>query len=768
MKFRYSYFAFFFLLLSGFTSFSQTKPPSIEGWRVHTSFASNNDLCEAGSSIYVASNNALFTYKEQENEVEIISRATGLSDVTATKIAFDNQTGIMVIIYDNANIDLIKEDKVTNLPEIMNQVIIGNKIINNICIYQSKAYLACSFGIVVIDLAKKRIADSYTNLGTGGANIPISDVAIINGTIYFTSTPGIFKASLTSNNLSDYNTWQLTTPSTFSNELEVFNEKLYGVIDSTLKVFNGTSWDTIAGFPPLTIYHLKQSNHKLVISDRLKTSILSTNNSRQDIPVVSDKGGIIGSDGKLYTPVDNQYLLAVNLTTNQIDYIGPPGPQGSSAIKMASKDKNVWVAGGSVTGFATSSGWNSPKYSSNKFYRFNNNEWFNYNQMASPIISGPGDFVDVAIHPDNHHAFFANFGTGLIEMNESAVVANYDTTNSSLQKFNTGSNYRPLMVSGVAFDEDNNLWVSNYGAPFPLSVRSAGNQWYSYPVPSGVDNRLVHLTCDDYGNKWIINTRNSGILVFNENKTLSNKADDQYKVITEAKQSGLLPSTSVFCITKDLNGTLWTGTLKGLCIFNNPENVFEPNADYDAQQIVIKTGLIYSNFLGDVPVYSIAVDAGNRKWIGTAQGVWLVSPDGYTVIKNFTTANSPLLSNTVYSIGINESTGEVFFGTEKGMCSYMGTASVGTEDQKDVFIFPNPVRPDYTGLIAIRGLITDAYVKITDVHGNLVYETKANGGMATWNGMTMSGKRAATGVYLIYSATEEGKDTWVGKVVMVN
>jgi hypothetical protein len=213
---------------------------------------------------------------------------------------------------------------------------------------------------------------------------------------------------------------------------------------------------------------------------------------------------------------------------------------------------------------------------------------------------------------------------------------------------------------------------------------------------------------------------------------------------------------------------MWVGTDQGLCIFSNPENIFKSGANFDARQIVIKTGLVYSNFLGTTPINCIKVDAANRKWIGTVNGAWLVSSDGYTVIKNFTTSNSPLLSNIVNEIGINDYTGEVFFATEKGIISYMGTATAAGDTHGDVLVYPNPVRPEYAGLIAIKGLVENAYVKITDISGQLVYETRANGGTATWNGLNFLQKRAATGVYLVYSSNQDGTETHVAKILFIN
>jgi hypothetical protein len=240
-------------------------------------------------------------------------------------------------------------------------------------------------------------------------------------------------------------------------------------------------------------------------------------------------------------------------------------------------------------------------------------------------------------------------------------------------------------------------------------------------------------------------------------------------MVTKEVGAGALPSNSVLCISKDLNGELWLGTTQGLAIISNPNNVFgDDDESFDARQIIIQVGSNFEIFLGKEQINCIKVDPANRKWIATPNGVWLVSEDGYTVLKNFTVTNSPLLSNNVLEIGIDESKGEVFFGTEKGIISYMGDATLGASEFGKVEIFPNPVKPDFSGDVSIRGLIDNCTVKITDISGNLVYETTSNGGMATWNGKNYSGKRVATGVYVIFAASKDGTKTHVGKILFIN
>ncbi len=762
MKLRFTFiFIFIFQLL-----FAQTTVPGVEGWRIHASFRINNDLTQAGKEIVVGSENSMFLLNTESQELRVISRVNGMSDVSVKKVLFDETSRSIVIAYNQGNIDIFQNDFITNIPEIANRIIIGGKNINNLTSHKGKVYLACSFGVAVIDMQAKRIADTYQNIGPGGSILEVFDIAFYNNFAYISTPSGIFRANENSFNLSDFNSWTLFRPSSACQELESFGGLLYAVIDSTLETFDNALWSPVIGFSGIRMYSMKTANKKLLLSLFTQLAVFDENEQVISFPNIKGaRAAILSSDNYYYALIDDQGLLKFPASGQPIDYISPSGPYGSFAQRIKYHDKKLWMAGDIVNGLGSDGGW-GPRFTGNKNYMLQNNTYKNY-RGTDPRIDAAWDIIDVAINPLNGNAFFASFGTGLIEMNENQVVAFYDTSNSSLGKLNfSNPGFRPLYVSGVDFDFNGNLWVSNFGAVKPISVRLANGNWQSFALPSSINTAFGFITCDDYGNKWLINTRGLGLCVFRENN-ISNSFDDQVKVLTTEKQNGALPSNNVFCVTNDKKGELWVGTSKGLCIFSNPGNVFKAGVDFDAQQIVIKAGLIFSNFLDDVPIYCIKVDNANRKWIGTSNGVWLVSADGYTVIRNFTRLNSPLLADAVYEIGIDEHTGEVFFVTEKGIVSYMGTATEGAEDFSNVKIYPNPVTPDYNGAIAITGLVEDCYVKITDLSGNLVYENRANGGMLTWDGMNYSGKKVATGVYLIFASDSEGSLTHANKLLII-
>ena len=205
-----------------------------------------------------------------------------------------------------------------------------------------------------------------------------------------------------------------------------------------------------------------------------------------------------------------------------------------------------------------------------------------------------------------------------------------------------------------------------------------------------------------------------------------------------------------------------------MAVFFNPENIFN-GGDYDAQQILVEVDGYVEYLLTNETVTTIAVDEANRKWLGTqSAGLFLVSEDGTEQVHHFTAENSPLLSNNIVDVKINHFSGEVYIATAKGLISYFSDATEGSLNHENVIVYPNPVRPEYTGTIAIKGLVQDADIKITDLNGILVHETQALGGQAVWDGKNGYGDRVQTGVYLVFSTNATGTETNVAKILFVH
>jgi ligand-binding sensor domain-containing protein len=331
-------------------------------------------------------------------------------------------------------------------------------------------------------------------------------------------------------------------------------------------------------------------------------------------------------------------------------------------------------------------------------------------------------------------------------------------------------------VDALTFDNDGMLWMScsaeSANKDNILRLNPATGEWKEYnDAILKYNNNILYILRksirDNKGNIWIVNDHhlhpcliriNPETETFTRFDNFVNQDGTKYEV------------HYVRCVEQDLDGNIWIGTDIGLFMYNEAQQADE-TLGFTQVKVPRNDGTDLADYLlTNTDITCITIDGANRKWIGTnSSGVYLISADNYTQLHNFTTENSPLLSNTIESIAVNPNTGETFFGTDMGLCSYMSDASAAIDEMKsdDVYAFPNPVPPGYNGLITVRGLSMNADVKILTISGKLVAEGHSNGGTFTWNGCDQSGRRVASGVYMIATATKDGKKGVVAKVAVV-
>jgi hypothetical protein len=381
------------------------------------------------------------------------------------------------------------------------------------------------------------------------------------------------------------------------------------------------------------------------------------------------------------------------------------------------------------------------------------------------------DFVSVALNPKNTDDIAVGTFSEipLSVMGSSGQVTDTFTPNNAPLEFTAlGGSWS--YISGLVYDENEHLWVLNGYSDQPLNVRTKSGTWYSFDCGTAAKNKFSRDLVIDYnGNKWFA-MDGAGVFGYKDNGTVSDPSDDEFVNLNSGENTGDLPSTSVNALAVDFDNEIWIGTDNGFAVLYNSEGAFSASpGDYNAQRIKLEYEGNVEYVLGNTSITDIEVDGGNRKWIGTASsGIILLSPDGLEIIEQHTTDNSPLISNTIIDMEIDQNSGELFIVTDKGLISYRANASYEDPEYNSVTVFPNPARPEFQGPITIQGIRYNSDVKITDVAGNLVYKTTSNGGTATWDGKTMNGEKAATGVYLIWTAANDGKGRKVGKVLVVN
>jgi hypothetical protein len=545
----------------------------------------------------------------------------------------------------------------------------------------------------------------------------------------------------------------------------MFNQQLYVDVNNQIFRLNGNQLISVMQRPGYRVQHLSAEGKRLLVSfrclsgcDRGALSVIDASGVRTDASnrcLGIPNNAIEDEKGRIWLGDEWREIRSLNNLSDQgCQTYSFNSPFSDKTWDLALRGRELYVAHGGVSrvfGYL---------FRSDGFSAYSGGQWKSFNRFNTRALQGESvsntdddliDVLQVLPHPKNQKLYVASYYEGLAEI-DGANYKLYNDKNSTLN--NAVGDGARTRISGLAFDKDDNLWVSNHTADRPVSMLSKDGKWQSFRPSCGVTS-LHQMAIDLNGNKWFASNSNSvGLVVFNEGK-LDDNSDDLCRSITNANSE--LQTNRVNCVTADLDGDVWVGTGEGVVIFECGADAFP------------------AYLLETEDVLCIAVDGGNRKWIGTRNGVFVISSSGREQLRHLTTQNSPLLNNNVLDIAIDPQNGNVYLGTESGLISLKAEALLGERThQAKIEIFPNPVQPNYEGPIAIRGLARDAVVKITDVSGQLVFETRALGGQAIWDGRDYEGKRVKSGVYLALSTVNPrevgfGKpDTAVGKIIVMS
>ena len=761
---------------------------SIGTWRDHLPYTRCIDVCESNRIIYTATPYALFSYNKEGGEIIRYSKATQLTDIGISAIETDPQTGLVIIGYSNGNIDLLDGDKGFNIPDIKFSTVIGDKAIYDIYPFGDRVYLSTGFGIVVIDMIRKEVKETYF-IGPNGGPVKVNDIAVYNNTLYAVTETGLKTASLANPFLANFQNW-----STFENvpgdstvkHIEFFDNQMVLAVPGTQadtvwsKPVDGSDWVSRYTLPNFRINQIWSNNEWLTVSGDYGYWFCHFN---FDFPV--ERSLIAGRLPFTYNCVVGEYgyvwaadkfaglFLSRSADGSSDAVISPQGPASASCRRIGAYNNNIWIAHGGVR-----INWGA-QYNVDGFSGFVNDDWVRISSDTT-YSAGAGfnatssfvtDIMDIAVDPDDNSIIYAaTWDDGLVKVN---------TTTGRLQPLNGTATTGPdesdadpsatrTPVAAVEFDDDGVLWCTNSFTDRAIHALGKDGKFYDYDfgLLLGNDEKIADILISENNLVWA-NVIGKGVLVLNNNGTLDTFSDDNFKLLTDAEGNGKLASNDVLSMEEDLDGEVWVGTSSGLSIFYNPVSIFEGD-NFDSEQILIEQDGNTQILLETETINCIEIDGSNRKWIGTQNsGVYLLSDDGLRQVYHFTEENSPLLSNTVYDIAINHSNGEVFFATENGVIGFFSTATNFDNEMSNVRVFPNPVRPDYTGNITIDGLAYNTSVKVTDIQGNILFETESEGGRAVWDGLLTDGSKPATGVYLVYVSTALGTADEVRKITII-
>lgn len=748
--------------------------PQNNRWTIYAAYHDASKCVSVGSKIYVLSDGGLYSYDYEDMDVVTYDKSGVLSDNGIFDISYCSEEKTLVIVYNNGNIDLLYDDgSVYNMTDFKNKTA-GDKTINDIYVNGKNMYMSTNYGLLIVDIAERIFSKTYT------LDYGINSVAVDGNFIYAATDNGVYKGN-TADNLQDKSKWSVITKNAIDEFID-FNGKLYSLTSSGVFSIDKSTF-AMTNISKFSAKYWSICNDMLLLSDASSLYSVGTDGKM----TLLDGKGIRTADyaGNTYwCACGTDGLKGMSLKdgkfTENVSSVIPDSPMRNYSyfLRMTTENR-LLVAGGSFN-------YNGQSFPGT-LMKYENQSWTCFDEETPIATVGKSLYVnvtDIAQDPnDSEHHFAGSASDGIFEFKDYKMVNHYDYRNSPLQSILPSSS-RPnayVWITGLEYDKDGNLWMLNNQTDTIVRILKNDGKWAALYYSEIKDiPTLDQVLFDNRGWAWINCRRTTnnpvnyaGVFCVDTKGTLENTADDSRKFITRfSNQDGVAYSPDLFnCIAEDLDGNIWFGTDKGPFVTYSPEDVFDNGFYFTQVKIPRNDGTNLADYLlSDVNITCITIDGGNRKWMGTSgNGVYLLSSDGIEMIEHFTTENSPLISDNIESIAIDGSTGEVFFGTDAGLVSYLGTATdpAGSLSDDNIKVYPNPVRPEYTGRIYITGLMRDTDVKIVSASGYLVNSGTSVGGEYTWDGKNKGGKRVASGVYYVLAADAEGNSGAVAKILVI-
>ena len=752
---------------------------AIGQWQDHNSYVSVRQVALADGQVFAATRMALFSYSPAHNQLQPMTKVGGLTDVGVSSLAYDPATATLAVAYSNSGLDLIHDGTVHHIADIHFAGIGGDKKVYHIRFNGSKVYLATGFGVVVVDALRHEIAETYY-LGPDGDAGAVYDLAFTDSLIVAGTDRGLLSAPLYSPRLHIFETWTADTLSPLADMsvriLDVCRGRLVAAActdnPDSMTAFYRTALGEWGSWGTGVVRSLRCRGDRVILNRYNSIEIYDSQFSLVSQLTSLPGYGLSAQDADL----DDQGTLWIGHVWAGLVQV-PAGFTSASGHAPAGPFCDDYVYSLSATGskLYLCPGGKKPTYESaylpGSLSILENGQWTQISKA-----DGIPDFQDVlymAVDPkDRKHLSATSWGYGVLDIRNNVVDTLFDHTNTggALTPFTSGS-YSHLRVSGLAYDDQGNLWVTSSLVDRGLAVRYRDGSWRNFdisPVLQGlsIDKKEIDkLVWDSVtGYKWFIGKSNR-IFVHD---------GDTKQAIVNPNNGSKLETHTVTCLVQDRSGDLWFGTDKGLKVIYDGYRAFSNGGNGEVSPVNCNNILYNEDGINEYlmayeSITSIAVDGANRKWVGTSNnGLYLISANGLEQLHHFTTANSPLASDKIVTLSVHPESGIVYIGTDMGLQSYRSTATAAyAEPLADIHAFPNPVRPGYDGPIAIKGFTRDALIHITDARGHVVHASTAFGGQAVWDGRNQQGDPVASGTYFVFASDSAGNMRSVAKILII-
>lgn len=756
-------------------------------WEGHFSYNNIKDVVKGNNKIYAASDNAIFSLDLQTNELEELTTIHGLSGETISTIYYSDVYELLLIGYENGLIEIAfdNDEEILTVVDIIKKPTIptDNKRINHFNAFGNVVYISTNYGISVFDLQRLEFGDTFY-IGDLGSQIKVNQTTILGDYIYAAcqNNGGIKKAQVSNPNLIDFKNWTTITTGDFV-VIESVSDKLY-TLRTNWRIYQITN-DVLS---ELFLYsslplEVKSVDTNLIVTTKENVFIYDTNFSViSQVSINSEfstnyTSATINSEN-IYIGTKDFGVLKTTLSNPVFfEEIHPKGPLLNTPFSIQTQANDLWVTFGEYNSFL-----NPYPLNSRGFSHLKEDKWINtpFNEVLEAKCLNA-----ISVNPVNtNQVFISSFINGLLEVNEDVPTTLYNQTNSALESLFLPSNpsYIDIRVGASVFDKNGLLWTTTSRVNNVLSsFNPSSNQWKGYGLPGIINNGLdddegfQDIVIDNEGVKWIASFKN-GVIGFKESGSAP-------LVKSMSKEEENMPIELTTALAIDKRNQLWIGTFRGLRVLYNTSSFFTDDS-VRAEEIIILEDGIAKELLFQQVITDIEVDGANNKWIATADsGLFYFSSDGQKTIFHFTKDNSPLPSNIINDVSLNESEGIVYIATTRGLVSFRSGGSSPLEDLDSAYAYPNPVRPSFNIIdekVKIKDISENVNIKITDIEGNLVaeaqsrnnlryrgYNLEIDGGTAYWNGKNMANRVVASGVYLVMLSDLDTFETKVIKLMVV-
>ncbi len=743
-------------------------------WVDHLPYARSVDIEEIGGVAFVATEQGLYRYELSDRSIQRVSKVNGLSDVGLSCLAYSDRYDLFLIGYENGNLDIYDNGEVTAFPDLrLSSNYSGLKRINHIHVLDSVAYIATNFGILSYDIQAGLVRETYI-IGPQGNTLAVLQLENDEDTLYAATPDGLYKAPLNSAKFFFQNWQRDARINQEIDHLAFWDNKLFvnrniRSQDSIYYRDDQGQWQHFSANEIADNRDLRESRGTLIVVNNFSARaydpnfqfVQNWNSVTVEDTAFNPVAAVMGSNPKNFWIADRGNGI-YNVFEIFPFSIVPNSPRTKNNFRLQQQEGMIWVAPGGLDAVGT------PQFNGEGFFRLDGLEWTNFKRGD---IGGYFDIIDILPHPEVEGRFYASsYGRGIVEfeisgetVNEVRLI-NESSTGGALPSIQNSGAHR---IADMVMDDEGNIWFSNALTDRPLGVIRPDGGVESFGLgASGSGANVLKVMYTSTDQIWM-QERNNGVFVLR----MEDGQPVEIAKLGSSEGSGNLPSETVLSFAEDQDGEIWIGTNEGLAVLFSPENIFEANRSYDASIIVIDEDGDGNGerVLGSESITDIEVDGSNKKWFATSNsGAFYTNENGRVQLLRFSQENSPLPSNNLLDIEIDDISGMVYFGSDEGIVSYQGQATAGEERMTDVFAYPNPVPPNYEGPILIRGLVTNAQVKITDMEGNIVFETVAEGGQAIWDGRNFDGQKVRSGIYLALITDDLGLNTEVSKIMILN